>query len=67
MASDVELEQVLDEIPVVREYPDVFPNAIPEFAKENAIGFSIELVPGAGPISIAPCRMSLMELSELKG
>ena len=31
MASDVELEQVLDEIPIVREYPYVFSDDIPEF------------------------------------
>ena len=53
MASDVELEQMLDEIPVVREYPSVFPDDIPKFPpKENRV--SIELVLGSRPISIAP-------------
>ena len=57
----------MDEIPVVRKYPDVFPDDISEFSLKREIEFSIELVLGTGPISIAPYRMSLMELSELKG
>ena len=66
MASDVELEQVLDEIPVVREYLDVFRNDIPVFPPEREIEFSIDSVPGIEPIFIAPYRMSLMKLMELK-
>ena len=58
--SMVESGQRLEEIPVVREYPDVFPEDIPEFPPER------ELVPGMGPISIAPYRMSPLELAELK-
>ena len=57
----------MDEIPIVREYPDVFPDDILEFPPEREIEFSIELVPGMGPISIAPYRMSPIELSKLKG
>ena len=57
----------MDEIPVVRECPYVFPDNIPEFSLERAIELSIELVPGTGPISIEPYRMSPMELAELKG
>ena len=33
---------------------------------EREVEFSIDLVPGTGPISIAPYRMSPVELSELK-
>ena len=66
MASDVELEQVLDEILVVREYPYVFSNDILEFPPEREIEFSIELILEMGPISIAPYRISPMELMKLK-
>ena len=34
--------------------------------REREIEFSIDLVPGAGPISIAPYRMSPIKLVELK-
>ena len=51
---------------VVREYPDIFPEDIPEFPLEREIDFTIELVPGTGSISIALYRMSPLELTELK-
>ena len=66
LASEMELDQVLAKIPVVREFPDVFPKDIPEFPSEREIEFSIELVPRMGPISIAPHQMSPLELAELK-
>ena len=65
-ANAFEGEQKLSEIPVVREYSDVFPNDIPKFRPERKIEFSIELVPGTGSISIAPYRMSPLELAKLK-
>ncbi|XP_028220276.1 uncharacterized protein LOC114401897 [Glycine soja] len=39
---------------VVREFPKVFPEDISGLPPEREIEFSIDLVPGAGPISIAP-------------
>ena len=48
MASDVELNQVLNEIPVVKEYPDVFPDIIPVFPLAMEVEFSIDLVPKIG-------------------
>ena len=57
---------MLDEIPVIREYPNVFLDDTLEFPQEKEIEFSIDLVPGTRPISIAPYKMSPMDLSELK-
>ena len=62
----VESDQNLIEIPVVGEYPDIFLEDIPEFPPEREIEFSIDLVLGTGPISIAPYRMSPLELMALK-
>ena len=62
----VEIVQKLNEILVVREYLGVFLEDIPEFHLEREIEFTIELVPGMGPISIAPYRMLPLELAELK-
>ena len=56
----------MEEIPIVKEYPDVFPEDIPEFPPEREIKITIELVPKAGPISIVSYRMSPLELTELK-
>ena len=66
LVSEVELEQVLDEILIAREHLDVFPNDIPKSPLEREIEFSIDLALGIGKISTAPNRMSPMELVELK-
>ncbi|XP_016185713.1 uncharacterized protein LOC107627391 [Arachis ipaensis] len=58
--------QNLDQIPVVRDFSEVFPEDIPEFPPQREIEFVIELVPGAGPVSIAPYRMAPIKLVELK-
>ena len=49
-----------------REFLEVFPKDISDLPPEREIEFSIDLVPGVGPISIAPYRMSPIELAELK-
>jgi hypothetical protein len=56
----------LDEIPVVCEYPDVFPNELPSMPLDRDVEFVIELQPGTTPISKQPYRMPPKELAELK-
>jgi hypothetical protein len=51
---------------VVQDFLDVFPNDGPGLPPKREIEFSIDVVPGTGPISIAPYRMAPAELSELK-
>ena len=55
----------LCEIPVVREYPDVF-EEIPGPPPPREIEFRIDLVPGMGPVAKSPYHFSLKELEELK-
>ena len=66
LTSVTEADQELNNIPVIREYLDVFPEDIPKFPLEKEIELTIELMSGTGPISIAPYRMSPLELAELK-
>ncbi|XP_058733304.1 uncharacterized protein LOC131604906 [Vicia villosa] len=54
------------EIPVVCEFPDVFLEDVISLPPEREVEFSIDLVLGTAPVSIAPYRMSLVELRELK-
>ncbi|KAL0554375.1 hypothetical protein IC582_008294 [Cucumis melo] len=61
-----ELEVSLSSEPVVREYPDVFPDELPGLPPPKEIDFAIELEPGTAPISRAPYRMAPAELKELK-
>ena len=53
-------------IPVVDEYADVFPDEIPELPPSKDVNFSIDLIPRAGPVSMAPYIMAPAELAELK-
>jgi len=53
-------------IPVVKEFPDVFPNEIPGMPLLREVEFCIDQAPGATPTSRAPYRMTLAELKELK-
>jgi hypothetical protein len=56
------VEQKLEDIHVIREYPDVFPNELPRMPHERAI----ELQPGSTPVTKAWYKMSLVEMNELK-
>ena len=56
----------LDDIPVVREFSDVFPKDLLGIPIDREIEFSIDLLLGTSPISKAPYRMALTELKELK-
>ncbi|KAL6321507.1 hypothetical protein AAG906_019687 [Vitis piasezkii] len=56
----------LEEIPIVRDYPDVFPEDLPGLPPEREVEFTIDLAPRTTPISKAPYRMASMELKKLK-
>ncbi|XP_028067473.1 uncharacterized protein LOC114270223 [Camellia sinensis] len=55
-----------DLIPVICEFPDVFPEELPGQLIDREIEFTIEVVPGTQPISKTPYRMSPVEMKELK-
>ena len=62
----VESKISIEELPVVKEFLEVFPDDITELPPQREVEFSIDLVPGTRPISMAPYRMSASELAELK-
>ncbi|KAL4026395.1 hypothetical protein IC575_014824 [Cucumis melo] len=69
LASVVDTREVdvsLSSEPVVRDYPDVFPEELPGLPPHKEVEFAIELEPGTVPISRAPYRMAPAELKELK-
>ncbi|KAL0551602.1 hypothetical protein IC582_010691 [Cucumis melo] len=55
-----------EDVPVVKEFLDVFPDDLSGFPSDREIQFTIELLPGTAPISQAPYRMAPSELKELK-
>eukprot|EP00253_Pinus_taeda_P018433 PITA_18433 len=65
-ANQKDKMSALGNIPVVQEFVDVFPEEVPGLPPKRDIDFTIELIPGAAPVSRAPYRMSVLELTELK-
>jgi hypothetical protein len=64
--SYVAITSQLEEILVVREFADVFPDELPAMPPDRDVEFVIELQPGTAPISKRPYRMPPKELAELK-
>ena len=66
MINSEATNEKLEDIPLVKEFPDVFPEELPGLPPDRETKFSIEILPGTGPISKAPYRMAPTELRELK-
>nr|XP_016440855.1 PREDICTED: uncharacterized protein LOC107766570 [Nicotiana tabacum] len=56
----------LQSVPIVNEFPEVFPEDLPGVPPHMEIDFGIDLLPCTKPISIPPYRMAPAELKELK-
>jgi hypothetical protein len=53
-------------VPMVSEFPDVFPEELPGMPPDRDIEFVIDLMSGTAPIYKSPYRMATLELAELK-
>ncbi|XP_058733352.1 uncharacterized protein LOC131604960 [Vicia villosa] len=62
----IENQAIIDELQVVRAFPKVFPDEIPNVPPEREVEFSIYLIPGTRHVFMAPYKMSALELLELK-
>ena len=58
-------EKCLEDVPIVRDFPEVFPEDLPGLPPTRQIEFRIDLVPGAAPVARAPYRLAPTELQEL--
>ncbi|GJW17869.1 putative reverse transcriptase domain-containing protein [Tanacetum coccineum] len=58
-------EKRLEDIPVIREFPEVFPKDLPGLPAFRQVEFQIDLTPGAAPIARAPYRLAHSEMQEL--
>ena len=63
--SSVEVPS-LQLVPMVKEFPEFFPDDLPEVSLERKIDFGIDIIPDARPISILPYRTEPVNLKELK-
>ncbi|KAL7224708.1 hypothetical protein ACSBR1_026067 [Camellia fascicularis] len=64
--TETTIDITLDNIPVVRDFLDVFPDELPSQLVDREIEFAIDVIPGTQPISKTPYRMSTIEMKELK-
>ncbi|GKD06746.1 putative reverse transcriptase domain-containing protein [Tanacetum coccineum] len=55
----------LEDIPVVREFPEVFPEDLPGLPPVRQVEFQIDLIPGAAPVARTPYRLAPSEMQEL--
>ena len=66
VVAHVEASPNLASIPMVCEFPDVFPEDLPRLPPDRDVEFAIELEPGTAPISWCPYHMAPKELAEMK-
>ncbi|XP_071695138.1 uncharacterized protein [Rutidosis leptorrhynchoides] len=55
----------LEDVPILREFPDVFPDELPGLPPHRDVEFQIDLVPRAAPVARALYRIAPLELQEL--
>ena len=58
------IDITLDNIPVVRDFPDVFPDELLGQLVDREIEFTIDIISGTQPISKSSYRMSTIEMKE---
>ena len=56
----------MENVPVVCEFPNVFPKDLLCLPSDRELEFEIKLLPSSALVSIPPYRMALVELKKLK-
>ncbi|GJU93487.1 putative reverse transcriptase domain-containing protein, partial [Tanacetum coccineum] len=55
----------LEDVPIVRDFPEVFPKDLLGLLSTRQVEFQIDLIPGAAPVARAPYRLAPSEMKEL--
>nr|GEV98495.1 hypothetical protein [Tanacetum cinerariifolium] len=55
----------LKDVPIVRDFPEVFPEDLPGLPPARPVEFQIDLIPGAAPVARAPYWLAPSEMKEL--
>nr|GEV35578.1 putative reverse transcriptase domain-containing protein [Tanacetum cinerariifolium] len=58
-------EKRLEDIPVVKEFPEIFLKDLPGLLPIRQVEFQIDLIPGTAPVARAPYRLAPLEMQEL--
>nr|GEZ45498.1 reverse transcriptase domain-containing protein [Tanacetum cinerariifolium] len=59
-------EKWIEDVHVIRDFPEVFPEDLLGMPPPRQVEFRIDLVPGAAPVARAPYRLAPSEMKELK-
>nr|GFD15730.1 hypothetical protein [Tanacetum cinerariifolium] len=51
----------LENVPIVRDFPEVFPEDLHGLPPTRPVEFQIDLIPGAAPVARAPYRLAPSE------
>ncbi|KAD5317690.1 hypothetical protein E3N88_17636 [Mikania micrantha] len=65
IAEQPKKERKIEDIAVVRDFPEIFPEDLPGLPPKRQVEFQIDLTPGAAPIAKAPYRLAPTEMQEL--
>ncbi|GKE37057.1 putative reverse transcriptase domain-containing protein [Tanacetum coccineum] len=57
-------EKQIEDVPVIRDFPEVFLEELPGLPPPRQVEFQIDLVPGAAPVARAPYRLAPSEMKE---
>ncbi|GKB84714.1 putative reverse transcriptase domain-containing protein [Tanacetum coccineum] len=63
--EDKSEEKRLEDVPIVRDFPEVFPNDLPSLPSTRQVEFQIDLIPGVAPVARAPYRLAPSKMKEL--
>ncbi|GJU95747.1 putative reverse transcriptase domain-containing protein [Tanacetum coccineum] len=63
--EDKSKEKQLKDVPIVQDFPEVFPKDLPGIPPIRQVEFQIDLIPGAAPVARAPYRLATSEMKEL--
>ncbi|GKF56374.1 hypothetical protein Tco_0166714, partial [Tanacetum coccineum] len=55
----------LEDVPIVRDFHEIFPEDLPGLPPTRQVEFQIGLVPGAAPVARAPYRLTPSKMKEL--
>ncbi|GKB14409.1 putative reverse transcriptase domain-containing protein [Tanacetum coccineum] len=55
----------LEDVRIIRDFPDVFPDDLPGLPPTQQVEFQIDLIPDAAPVAWAPYRLTPSEMKEL--
>ncbi|GJZ11265.1 putative reverse transcriptase domain-containing protein [Tanacetum coccineum] len=58
-------EKRLKDVPIIRDFPEVFPKEFPGLLPTRQVEFQINLMPGAAPVARAPYRLAPSKMKEL--